>query len=392
MSILCNHVVGRKCLGNKTPGKPVPACWAQIVAGEDATTPECVYEASRHLVAAGLSVIPIDAYEGSKGPDSSRLPRPHDPVDGRSRPSWSIFQIRRPTMDELDGWFKVGGIYGLAVLGGTVSGGQHGHGLEIIDFDTASLVEPWSAAVEAKAPGLISRLVRITTPRPGLHIYYRCSRYGVSQKLAFAPAVDEFGHPALDSHGRPIKKATVEAKAEGGYCLIPPSPPRCHPTGRLYRYAEGSSELTAVPTITPTERNILLDAARSLNRWSEPTPVQQRTKCRRNNNAQTLPGNDFNTRADWDDILPKHGWICVGTYGDETRWCRPGKDGGVSATSNHGGSGLLHVFSSNAEPFEAERSYSKFSAYALLEHGGDFVAAARDLRKQGYGARSLKAG
>ncbi len=92
------------------------------------------------------------------------------------------------------------------------------------------------------------------------------------------------------------------------------------------------------------------------------------------------------------DILTPHGWAFAGEYGEQTRWCRPGKDGGVSATTNHQGSDLLHVFSSNADPFEAEGSYSKFAAYALIHHAGDFKEAARDLREQGYGKKMLKAG
>jgi putative DNA primase/helicase len=45
------------------------------------------------------------------------------------------------------------------------------------------------------------------------------------------------------------------------------------------------------------------------------------------------------------------------------------------------------VFSTSTV-FESERGYSKFSAFALLEHGGDFKAAAEALGKQGYGQRS----
>src|SRR5262249_42960063 len=146
----------------------------------------------------------------------------------------------------------------------------------------------------------------------------------------------------------------------------------------------------SVPTITPEERCMLLDAARSLNQWHETKPVTApRHRIVRSGNT-ALPGDDFNARADWSDILTPHGWSFAGTFGDETRWCRPGKSGGVSATTNHQGSNLLHVFSSNAEPFEADRSYTRFAAYALLNHGGDFTQAARDLRRQGYGkARSV---
>src|SRR5262249_15286789 len=101
--------------------------------------------------------------------------------------------------------------------------------------------------------------------------------------------------------------------------------------------------------------------------------------------AGNRPGDDFNRRASWDDILIPHGWARVGGGRDEERWCRPGKDHGVSATTDHAGNGLLYVFSSNADPFEDSRGYSKFTAYALLNHEGDCSAAAAALRKQGYG-------
>ena len=64
-------------------------------------------------------------------------------------------------------------------------------------------------------------------------------------------------------------------------------------------------------------------------------------------------------------------------------WRRPGKDsGGHSATfDGH----VFYVFSSNAAPFESERGYNGFQVYALLEHRGDFTAAARALLDKGYG-------
>ena len=46
------------------------------------------------------------------------------------------------------------------------------------------------------------------------------------------------------------------------------------------------------------------------------------------------------------------------------------------------------MFSTNAAPFEAEMAYTPFAAYAMLEHRGDFAAAARILRDQGYGSQA----
>ncbi len=60
---------------------------------------------------------------------------------------------------------------------------------------------------------------------------------------------------------------------------------------------------------------------------------------------------------------------------------------GWSATINENGNGVLYVHSTSTE-FEARKAYTKFSAFAILEHGGDFSAAASELRKQGYGSQA----
>jgi hypothetical protein len=45
--------------------------------------------------------------------------------------------------------------------------------------------------------------------------------------------------------------------------------------------------------------------------------------------------------------------------------------------------------STNAYPFEAKKAYSRFAVYALLEHKGDYTAAAQELSKQGYGQQRV---
>lgn len=95
---------------------------------------------------------------------------------------------------------------------------------------------------------------------------------------------------------------------------------------------------------------------------------------------------DYNLRGDW-SFLSAHGWQHLGDYGDEGRWSRPGKEPpGLSATTDHEGhTGIFYVFSSNAAPFESSRGYSRYQAYAALEHGGDLGAASRALSTQGFG-------
>jgi putative DNA primase/helicase len=96
------------------------------------------------------------------------------------------------------------------------------------------------------------------------------------------------------------------------------------------------------------------------------------------------PGDDFNLRATWADVLAPAGWTMVYTQQETTYWRRPGKQFGISATTNRGGSDYLIVFSTST-PFETRQGYSKFRAYAILHQDGDFNAAARDVRRKGYG-------
>ena len=113
----------------------------------------------------------------------------------------------------------------------------------------------------------------------------------------------------------------------------------------------------------------------------EPGETVRGTKCK--------PGDDFNANGpSWDQIITA--WTYVGNDGKQTSyWRRPGKSDGISATTGYlhtqDGYELLYVFSSNAAPLEAGKAYTKFAAYAYLNHGGDFKAAAADLREQGYG-------
>ena len=65
-------------------------------------------------------------------------------------------------------------------------------------------------------------------------------------------------------------------------------------------------------------------------------------------------------------------------------WRRPEKAFGISASTNRE-TGLLWMFTSSTT-FAPDVSYTKFGAYAVLEHGGDYAAAAQALARRGYGA------
>jgi Bifunctional DNA primase/polymerase, N-terminal len=316
---------------------------------QEHTLPKVLADAYR-LVAAGVSVLPIK-------PDGSKAP---------ALASWKPYQSRPPTGDELRHWFQHRPL-GLGIIGGAVSGS-----LEILDFDAPEIFTPWSTLVEDRAPGLLARLPQVETPSDGRHVYYRCLTIAGNLKLA----------QRLTNAGRP--ETLIETRGESGYAIVPPSPAACHPSNRPYVLRQG--HLTKIPVITAQERAILLNTARSFNAYVPPervvvgprTPVARKT-------AGERPGDLFNRHAEWPDILEPRGWTRVRQRGEVTLWKRPGKqERSTSATTNYAEGDLLFVFSSNAYPFEPERAYDKFAAYTLLEHRGDFQAAARLLALKGY--------
>jgi P4 family phage/plasmid primase-like protien len=312
---------------------------------------EKVREFARLYVQAGFSVIPIRT-DGSKG-----APIP-----------WKAFQHRRPSQYEIGQLFR--NDVGIAILGGKISGS-----LELIDFDRADLIDLWIIAVEKVAPGLIGRLPRVRTPKGGAHFYYRCREISGNEKLAQESPFDDAGNP------RP--NTLIETRGEGGYVLAPGSPPSCHSRNLPYEHVSGPP-IVETPEITPEERLILLESARAFNTWTPPVvdrpaggPILDPDRIR--------PGDDYNARASWREILEPAGWTLVQQVGDSDHWRRPGKtDRGTSATTGHCGD-CLYVFSSNATPFSSGTAYTKFAAYSLLNHGGDFHAAADALKAAGYG-------
>jgi putative DNA primase/helicase len=178
---------------------------------------------------------------------------------------------------------------------------------------------------------------------------------------------------------RADRKTLIETRGEGGYAIIAPSTGKVHETGKPYTLLNGS--LATIPTITPGERADLFTLARTFNEFiSQPQTERPRQE---QSPAGNRPGDLFNARATWAEVLEPHGWGRVYEHNGEVYWRRPGKERGISATTNYQASGLLYVFSTST-PFEPERGYSKFSAYALLNHRSDFKKAAEVLTRAGY--------
>lgn len=284
---------------------------------------------------------------------------------------WKQYQRRLPTERQVSSWFAED--QPVCVLAGAVSAN-----LEMIDFDhEGELFDRWRELVATESPALIERLIVERSQSGGRHAVYRCEApVSGNRKLAQRTLVVPSAEPVVISGKRLVPRRVgerfevtitlIETRGEGGLFLCAPTPG--------YRLEQGLFD--QIPVLTEAERSLLIEAACALN---EVVPPTQRP--RGGSAVIGRPGDDFNERGDVREVLRRHGWELV-RGGENEYWRRPGKEQGWSATLKNG---VLYVFSSNAAPFEPERAYAPFTVLALLDHQGDFAAAAAALRAQGYG-------
>jgi hypothetical protein len=297
--------------------------------------------------------------------------------DGSKRPAvaWADFQRRRPARTAVP--TMLDGVDGIGIVCGAVSGNlemfeleaaavQAGLELELRDlFESTGCPQLWSKLqtyVEASPAGGIHWIYRVDGPVPGNTKLARRRVDGVIQVL-------------------------METRGEGGWVVVSPSGGRTHPTGRSWAVLPGSRP-GDVPTLTVDEHQTLHRLARSFDTVDTLAPVLvQELPAAPRQPGERTPGDEFNERTDWADILVPAGWTHVATRGGTRYWRRPGKNVGFSASTGFGDMGLdlLYVFTTSTV-FESERSYSKFGAYTLLNHGGNFQTAGRALRQAGLGS------
>jgi hypothetical protein len=162
----------------------------------DDATPTLTY--AERYVSAGLSVIPIK-------PDASKAPA----LD------WTEFQRRRPTRLEISRWFT-GGYYGLAVIGGRVSGN-----LLVIDVETEPAFYQWHDRLTPDLKVIVDKSPLVATPKGGRHVWLRLP-FAAPHNLKLARSEEN--------------NTVIETRGEGGYVLAPGSPSKCHERNIRYSF------------------------------------------------------------------------------------------------------------------------------------------------------------
>ena len=308
-------------------------------------------DTAKSYLEAGLSVFPVGA---DKKPRVS---------------SWTKFQERRPTPAEIETMFADADAKGVAVVCWEISGG-----LECLDFDDkGSAFDSWKQKISLK---LYTRLTVERSPSGGCHVYYRCQT--TEGRTVFCRY-----------EGR--KKITlIEVRANKHYTVCAPS--------KGYSLIQGS--MLDVQTITPEERKILIDAARSFDE----TPLKSsppKTATAAQSKAVTAtampapadlrPGDDYNQQATIESmkaLLEDSGWTFHHADADRLHFTRPGKTPNEGESGNlklENGIPIFYNHSSNAPDVPSEQGLNPFSLYCHLKHNDNVESAASALRRDGYG-------
>jgi hypothetical protein len=297
------------------------------------------------LIKGGVSVIPV---KDNKTP---------------ALKEWAPYQAKRTTIPELESWCKKKSVHGLAMVGGKISGG-----LMIFDFDVAGFFERFIETVK-KNPEVRELAYLLPIQQTGSGNYQMAFRCGLSLRndnLAWVPADNKQG-----------RETAIETRAEGGYAIVAPSHcPKAKKRGikhkQAYKVTQG--DFAAIPNITDVQAKILLDIARSLDEMPLTIKAMNSAPLPPNRNADGVDGGvigAFNQKFDIGTILERNGYERQGN-----RYLAQNSTSGQPGVHIFSDTGRVYSYHAN-DPLNDGYSHNPFSAYCILEHGGDVRAAVK---------------
>jgi hypothetical protein len=211
-------------------------------------------------------------------------------------------------------------------------------------------------SLEDQHTGLPETLT-VETGSGGLHMYFQRPQGDLDKTRSFP------------------QQCGVEVRiAPGMQCILPPSK---HPkTGRRYRWRDASTPTAALPQwftdlLRPEPKNAMSQTSSAPRTRSVSEMFWQTVRT-----GYSVIDMYENTHT-WPQILEPHGWRCTKGDGesDGSHWAHP------NASSERSGgiqNNQLRVFTPNTV-LRVNFGYTKFHAYAMLNHNGDRKAAAAAL-------------
>lgn len=268
--------------------------------------------------------------------------------------AWKQYMTIAPNINDAAGWSG-----NIALICGVVSGG-----LICLDFDikNGDRYEDWLYLVNQQAPEVLSLICTESTPSGGYHVAFRSDISIKNEKLA------------KNISGI----ATIETRGEGGYFVCAPS--------ENYKILSGS--FLELKKITDEQALILINSAKSLNEdVKEKDQGTGQISIKISDASAVTPLDDYDDKNGVDDILLRHGWTLEYTRNNVQYFKRPGKkEKGISATWNAIPK-RFYCFSTSTQ-FDNASVYKASAVYAMLDHSGDYHAAAKALAEKGYGKQA----
>jgi hypothetical protein len=320
--------------------------------------------AALEFLLAGVNVVPVRE-DGSKAPAGA----------------WKLAQSQMTDAVEVVKWATTA--QGFGIITGAVSGNLEMLELEGRAVAAGILEEARDLAHDAEIGDIWDKLQSTyieMTPSGGIHWLYRIDgTVPGNTKIAQRPGAND--NP----------ECWIETRGEGGFVIVAPSAGTVHPTGQPWVRLDHKTPADIV-TFTEDERAEL----HSLLRLFDTMPVVEeieRTITTRATDGNLSPGDDYNARTTWDELLVPAGWKKIRTMSTgEVQWTRPGKDRGISATTGRTESDNLYVWSTSTQ-FEQEKPYSKWAVFTLFNFHSlsdqAFKDSTKALRGQGYGSISV---
>lgn len=194
-----------------------------------------------------------------------------------------------------------------------------------------------------------------STPSGGFHIYLKCDT--------------EHRNSVFSRHADGT--VMIESRGTGGYAVVPPS----------QGYNILSGDLLKLEHIPVEVFHYLIDRAKSFNQYADhynPT-TKSTTKGKQwpeqwpNDTAVNRFKNEGAIVAK--ELLVEHGWRYIKSVGQTEHWERPSKNEGATSATFGARFNMFYVFSSNAQPFQANTAYNPFDILVLLKFNGDYRAA-----------------
>lgn len=311
------------------------------------------------------------------------------PVDENKQPlvNWAVFQSRVMSDTEIEKYFN--DVFGFAVL----TGGKGN--LELLDIDAKYFTDPnmYEDFKKSVPKSILKKMWVQTSMSGGYHFIYKCSVIEPNQKLATRPTTREEKHAVyikLFEEGEDIDIAlksalqhknlvTFETRGgtrdrAGGYFLAAPT--------KGYKKIYG-----VLQEISPEEREILLETARSFNKYVEVKKDYKLAKYNNTLSEEENPFTKFNLQADGLKLLLDNGWRTSNekylNSNKDVRLIRPGVVHSKSSGLYDRDSKLFNCFSTST-CFEPNKAYTPANLFIELECNGDTSLAYQKLREMGY--------